>query len=186
MSAAPAHDDFEERMAAAIANSLKDGNPHDGFLKANFPNGMNVDGSRLLCLWNCLLYYLGKDMTPENALTLSRELGLPFQREEELRMADAEVVLPEFSRKFLVHIRLLCFNNDAFTHESSFNFLEHNPNELTLILRNQHFMCADKEQRYVEGLADVLRQRNRELSQRYYQVNQDAEFALQVFAAQTA
>ena len=184
MSAAPAPDDFEQRIQQAIAESLKDGNPYDAFLKQNFPNGKNVDGSRLLCLWNCLLQYLERDMTPENALTLSRELGLPFQREEELRMADAEVVLPEFSRKFLVHIRLLCFKNDTFTHESSFNFL-HNPNQLTLILRNAHFMLADKEQQYVEGLADVLRQRDRELSQRYNQVNQDAEFALQVFAAQT-
>jgi hypothetical protein len=172
-------------MAAAIANSLKDGNPHDGFLKANFPNGMNVDGSSLLCLWYCLLHYLRRHMTAENALTLSRELDLPFQREEELQMADAEVVLPKFSRKFLVHIRLLCFKNDTFTHESSFNFLEHNPNELTLILRNAHFMLADKEQRYAEGLTDVLLQRDRELRLRYNQVNQDAEFALQVFAAQT-
>ena len=123
-------------------------------------------------------------MTPENALTLSRELGLPFQHEEELRMADAQIVLPEFSRNFLVHIRLLCFENDAFAHELSFVMLE-NPNELTLILRNQHFMLADKEQRYVEGLADVLRQRDSDLRQLHNQVKQDTEFAIQVFAAQT-
>lgn len=185
MSAAPAPDDFEQRIQQAIAESLKDGNPHDGFLKANFPNGMNVDGSRLLCLWNCLLHYLGRDMTPENALTLSRELGLPFQQEEELRMADAEKVLPKFTEKFLVNAKVLCFTGDVETPKSCFEILQHNPNQLTLILRNRHFMLADKEQQYVERYADVLRQRDRELRLRYNQVNQDAEFALQVFAAQT-
>lgn len=196
--------DFEERMAAAIAASLldvenkqnsdsdfaaamaaskEDVNPFDKFIKDKFSSGMNVDSSKDLCLWFCLLHYLGRDMTPENARQLSNELG--FQNEAKLEMADAQVVLPRFITTFIVNVEVLLFTDDVQTHQSFYNIHEQNPNHLTLILRNEHFMLADAYQTYIEDLAEVLRQRDHDLRREFNQVLSDEEYAREVFAAQT-
>jgi len=152
MSSAPAP--VDDDLAAAFAASLREENRHDAFLRKRFPDGLNVDGIDLLCLWYCLLHYLGREMTPENARTLSLEIGFP--EDYDLKMGDATVVLPKFFEKFKCRVTVSTYCENDFAHKKTFGTV--GPNELHLILRNEHFMLADARQKYNDLISNIKHQ----------------------------